>query len=156
MGWEKISSVGLYFFPPLYFSHPTSPHYKYNTYKSPSLVDRSSPLLTTLGLKSKHLIKTNFNNPFLAWLALYKSLHQTVMMSALLYICSYYICTHRAQENTHTHIYNICMYAGPYTQHTHGIMHHHADCSHGVVQSKLQYVHRCPLHEWGRYVRLIL
>ena len=99
------------FLPPLYFSHPTSPHYKYNTYKSPSLVDRSSPLLTTLGLKSEHLIKTNFNNPFLAWLARYKSLHQTVMMSALLYMLILYMHTQSTGKHTHTHIYIIytCM-----------------------------------------------
>ena len=48
---------------------------------------------------------------------------------------------------------HICMCAGLHTQHTQGVMHHHADCSHGVVQSKLQYVHRCPLHEWVRKVR---
>ena len=137
----KRSPVLVYISSPLYFSHPTSPHYKYNTYKSPSLVHRSSPLMTTLGLESKHLIIDEFQASILGLASAVQELASNCNdVSTAIY--AHII--HARTEHRRTHMDTLCR--SSHTAHSWSQC-HHADCSHGVVQGKLQYIQRCPLHE---------
>ena len=142
VGWEKVSSVGLEFFLPLFHTpHISTIQVTYNTYKIPSLVGRSSPLMTTLGLKSKHLIIEKFQASILG---LASAIQELASNCNDVRTAIYAHIIHARTEHRRTQVGTLCR--SSHTAHSWSQC-HHADCSHGVVQGKLQYIQRCPLHE---------